>query len=49
MPDRDNWRLQNELGWHEDRGNLLRFLDGVGIIAYEQPGGATAARGGDAA
>ena len=31
MPDRDNWRLQNELGWHDDRGNLLRFLDGVGI------------------
>ena len=31
MPDRDNWRLQNELGWQDDRGNLLRFLDGVGI------------------
>ena len=31
MPDRDNWRLQNELGWCDDRGNLLRFLDGVGI------------------
>ena len=31
MPDRDNGRLQNELGWHDDRGNLLRFLDGVGI------------------
>ena len=31
MPDRDNWRLQNELGWHDDRGNLLRFLDDVGI------------------
>ena len=30
-PDRDNGRLQNELGWHDDRGNLLRFLDGVGI------------------
>ena len=25
--DRDNGRLQNELGWHDDRGNLLRFLD----------------------
>ena len=31
MPDRDNWRLQNELGWHDDRGNLLRFLDGARI------------------
>ena len=31
MADRDNWRLQNELGWQDDRGNLLRFLDGVGI------------------
>ena len=31
MPDRDNGRLQNELGWQDDRGNLLRFPDGVGI------------------
>ena len=31
MPDRDNGRLQNELGWHDDRGNLLRFLDDQGI------------------
>ena len=31
MADRDNGRLQNELGWHDDRGNLLRFLDGPGI------------------
>ena len=31
MPDRDNLRLQNELGWQDDRGNLLRFLDGAGI------------------
>jgi len=23
----DNRRLLNELGWHNDRGNLLRFLD----------------------
>ena len=33
-PFRDNWRdgrLQNELGWHDDRGNLLRFLDDPGI------------------
>ena len=27
MADADNYRLQNELGWHDDRGNLLRFLD----------------------
>ena len=27
MSDADNWRLQNELGWHHDRGNLLRFLE----------------------
>ena len=26
MTDPDNWRLQNELGWHNDRDNLLRFL-----------------------
>ena len=31
MPDRDNSRLQNELGWQDDRGNLLRFLDDAGI------------------
>ena len=31
MPDRDNRRLQNELGWQDDRGNLLRFLDDPGI------------------
>ena len=31
MPDRDNGRLQNELGWRDDRGNLLRFLDDPGI------------------
>ena len=31
MPDRDNMRLQNELGWQDDRGNLLRFLDDPGI------------------
>ena len=27
LKDPVNWRLQNELGWHNDRGNLLRFLD----------------------
>ena len=31
MSDVDNWRLQNELGWHDDRGNLLRFLDDPSI------------------
>ena len=31
MPDRDNGRLQNELGWQDDRGNLLRFLDDARI------------------
>ena len=31
MSDRDNLRLQNELGWQDDRGNLLRFLDDAGI------------------
>ncbi len=25
MPDADNYRLQNELGWHDDRGNLCAF------------------------
>jgi transposase len=27
LKDPDNQRLLNELGWHHDRGNLLRFLD----------------------
>ena len=31
MSDADNWRLQNELGWHHDRGNLLRFVDDPSI------------------
>ncbi len=26
LPDRDNQRLLDEIGWHHDRGNLLRFL-----------------------
>jgi hypothetical protein len=26
LHDRDNQRLLNELGWHHDRGNVLRFL-----------------------
>ena len=25
MADADNYRLQNELCWHDDRGSLLRF------------------------
>ena len=31
LKDPDNRRLLNELGWHHDRGNLLRFLDDPGI------------------
>lgn len=31
LKDTDNWRLQNELGWHNDQGNLLRFLDDPSI------------------
>ena len=31
MPNPDNQRLLNELGRHDDRGNLLRFLDDLGI------------------
>jgi hypothetical protein len=27
LKDPDNQRLLNELGWHHDRGNLLRFLN----------------------
>ena len=27
LRDPDNQRLLNELGWHHDRGNLVRFLD----------------------
>ena len=27
LPDRDNLRLLDELGWHNDQGSLLRFLD----------------------
>ena len=43
LSDADNWRLQNELGWQDDRGNLLRFLDEPTIAADEQSGGAGAA------
>ena len=27
LVDEDHQRLLDELGWHDDRGNLLRFLD----------------------
>ena len=27
LADADNYRLQNELGWHDDRGSLVRFLE----------------------
>jgi transposase len=27
LPDRDNQRLLDEIEWHHDRGNLLRFLE----------------------
>jgi len=31
LPDRDNQRLLDEIGWHHDRGNLLRFLEDPAI------------------
>jgi transposase len=31
LKDPDNPRLLNELGWHHDRGNRLRFLDDPGV------------------
>jgi hypothetical protein len=31
LQDRDNQRLLNELGWHHDRGNLVRFLEDPAI------------------
>jgi len=31
LADRDNQRLLDELGWHHDRGQLLRFLDDPSI------------------
>lgn len=31
LTDPDNQRLLDELGWHHDRGNLLRFLDDPSI------------------
>ena len=31
LEDPDNQRLLDELGWHHDRGNLLRFLDDPSI------------------
>jgi len=31
LSDRDNQRLLNELGWHHERGNLVRSLDDPAI------------------
>jgi transposase len=31
LTDPDNQRLLNQIGWHHDRGNLLRFLTDPGI------------------
>ncbi len=31
LPDRDNQRLLDEIGWHHDPGNLLRFLEDPSI------------------
>ena len=31
LSDPDNQRLLNELGWHHERGNLVRFLDDPAI------------------
>jgi transposase len=31
LEDPDNARLLNQLGWHHDRGNLLRFLFEPGV------------------
>lgn len=36
LPDRDNLRLLDELGWHNDQGSLLRFLDEPSSRADEQ-------------
>ena len=49
MPDADNWRLQNELGWHDDRGNLLRFLDDPSIEPANNRAGESAPPGSDRA
>ena len=32
LPDADNQRLLDELGWHHERGNLLRFLHEPTVI-----------------
>ena len=39
MADADNYRLQNELGWYDDRGNLLRFLDDTSVAPTNPCGG----------
>ena len=47
MPDPDNQRLLNELGRHNDRGNLLRFLDDPSIEPTNNRAETGLARGGD--
>ena len=45
LHDQDNQRLLNGLGWHHDRGNLLRFLDEPGIVAPTNNAAERALRG----
>ena len=47
MPDPDNQRLLNELGRHDDRGNLLRFLDDPGVEPTNNRAERASAWGGD--
>ena len=49
MADADNWRLQNELGWHDDRGSLLRILDDPSIEPTNNRAERSASWGGDRA
>ena len=41
----DNQRLLNELGWHHERGNLVRFFGRSRDPPHEQCGGAVVAAG----
>lgn len=45
LQDKDNQRLLNELGWHHDRGNLLRFLDAPDVVAPTNNAAERALRG----
>ena len=47
MPDPDNQRLLNELGRHNDRGSLLRFLDDPRIEPTNNRAETGLARSGD--